>query len=260
MNTASPRPSGTILTYHNILPPGSDPMRDIWSISFDRLRDHMTALLDNGFSCLTLAEMTEHLTSERWADGPPTFAVTFDDGYESLHCYLPELWPHIKPTVFLLTDCMGLNNSWNMRADRFMEHLSLDMARDLQTLGIDMQFHGCDHHKLTKFPELELASRFERGIAWFRAHMGAPPRFLSYPYGTCNRLVTEVASRYFQAAFATNHGAWHGATTRFALNRFSVSSHLDSNALLAVVRTRPELRWMESEKRIRGQGVGTPGG
>ena len=253
MSPKTPCPSGTILTYHNILPPGSDPAKDAWSIAFDRLSDHVQTLFENGFTCLTLAEMVAHLTSDQWADGKPCFAVTFDDGYANLHRYLPQLWPQVKPTVFLLTDCMGGNNGWNTRADRFLQHLSLEMARDLQSAGIAMQLHGCDHHKLTKFSEQELSTRFEQGIAWFRRHIGAAPHYLSYPYGTCNRLITEVASRYFQAAFATNHGAWHGTDARHALNRISVPSHLDGEGLLAVVRARPELRWMESEKRAPGR-------
>lgn len=253
MNTITPCPSGTILTYHNILPPGCDPEKDVWSIAFDRLSEHFTTLLENGYACLTLAEMVDRLTSRLWADGKPCFAVTFDDGYASLHDYLPKLPLQIKPTVFLLTDCMGRDNSWNTRADRFLQHLSLAMARELKAVGTDMQLHGRDHHKLTKFTEQELSARFEEGIAWFCDHFGQAPRHLSYPYGTCNRLVTDVASRYFRAAFATNHGAWHGADARFALNRISVPSHLDGAGLLAVIRARPEVRWMESEKRAPGR-------
>jgi peptidoglycan/xylan/chitin deacetylase (PgdA/CDA1 family) len=250
---APPCPTGIILTYHNILPPGCDPETDAWSIPLDRLNEHLTALLENGFTGLTLEEVAAHLTSEHGTSGKPCFAVTFDDGYASLHRYLPELWPRIKPTVFLLTDCVGKDNGWNTRADRVLEHLSMEMVRDLQSAGIDMQLHGCDHHKLTKFTEAELSDRFERGIDWFIGHLGGAPRHLSYPYGTCNRLIKEVASRYFQAAFATNHGAWHGADARFALNRISVPGHLDGEGLLAVVRAQPQLRWWESEKRAPGR-------
>jgi peptidoglycan/xylan/chitin deacetylase (PgdA/CDA1 family) len=251
MTDVSP-PSAVILTYHNVLPPAADGDGDPASIPFDRLLEHLECLQRHGLRAAPLQEVVARLTT-RASWGDPLYALTFDDGYESLYDYLPRLPPQPPPTLFLLTDALGGDNSWNTRAHTHLKHLTVEMVRDLQRRGADVQLHGCDHHKLTKFSAAELAGRFERGISWFERTLGTVPRYLAYPYGTCNAQIVEVASRYFAACFATNHGSWQGADASHRLNRIGVSAHLDGEGLLAVITARPERRWIESEQRVRGR-------
>lgn len=239
-----------VLLYHNILPPRSPLNADQQSIPFDRLQEHLRALRSAGFECVPLEDAFRDLVEPSAAITSPKFAVTFDDGYESLREYLPQLEPDIRPTVFFLTEYAGKSNLvWNTRSPIIQRHMSFDEARQLAELRVNFELHGVDHHNLLKFNREELCSRFERGIAQFHEHFGKQPVFLSYPYGYCDSTVKEVAARYFRGAFSVTHGAWRGEEARYAANRLSVPSYLSGEDLVAVVCAEPKRRWLECEMR-----------
>lgn len=245
----SHRPTTTILLYHSIQPAGTCPVSQS-SIPLDRLEEHLTALLEQGFQCVSLGAAFEELTSESPSQPPPKFAVTFDDGYESLHEYLPGLLPRIHPAVFLLTGCLGQSDmTWNTRSPMTQRHLSLAQVQDLARWGVDLEFHGTDHHNLLKFDFPQLCERFARGVGWFQEHLARKPRFIAYPYGCCGTLVQEVAAEYFLGGFSVTHGAWQGAHARYAINRISVPSYLSGDGVLATICAEPDRRWYERERR-----------
>lgn len=239
-----------ILLYHNILPPRSPLTADQQSIPFDCLQEHLCALRTAGFECLSLEHAFSELVEPSAAIASPKFAVTFDDGYESLREYLPQLDRDIQPTVFVLTEYAGKSNLvWNTRSPIIHRHMSFDEARQLADMGINFELHGVDHHNLLKFDRDELCRRFERGIAQFREHFAKQPVFLSYPYGYCDDTVKEAAARYFRGAFSVTHGGWRGGDARYAANRLSVPSYLSAEDLVAVVCAEPKKRWLECEMR-----------
>jgi len=242
-------PHVTILTYHDILPPGSPPNGFDGSISFDRFRDHLDALEREGFRNIPLEGAFDRLMEGSAAGEEEFFAVTFDDGYERLHRYLPPFLTRITPSLFVLTGEVGKENHWNMRSPARLEHLALGQLRELAEWGVEMELHGTDHSNVARFSADELRERWEEGILWLAEKVGVRPRYVAYPYGSCNETAQKVAAGLFRGALSVNHGHWAGKEARFALNRISVPFFLTGDDLVAVIRAAPENRWYETETR-----------
>ena len=100
-----------ILMYHRIAPEvaGKSPLT--WNVTPDRFRRQLADLLRLGFRPWPLQDLLDALADRR-PFPPRTFAVTFDDGYASIHDYA---WPilrelQIPATVFLATQY--LDQDW----------------------------------------------------------------------------------------------------------------------------------------------------
>jgi peptidoglycan/xylan/chitin deacetylase (PgdA/CDA1 family) len=243
-------PRLTVLAYHNLVPAGAANEHDHYSIPVDRLVEHLDALDAAGFMNVPLEEAFARLVEERADRGPPGYALTFDDGYRDLATHLPRLVPRLRPTVFLLTRYADQSNLvWNTRAAVERRHLSVDQILMLAQSGVAMEFHGTDHHNLLKFDAQELHRRFQEGQQWFERILGVRPRFVAYPYGCCDARVAKIAGEYFIGGLSVSHGAWEGPSARFALNRVSVPAFLTGEGLVEVIRSEPDDRFQQTERR-----------
>jgi peptidoglycan/xylan/chitin deacetylase (PgdA/CDA1 family) len=241
-------PPVSVLAYHNIVGWGQESPHDTYSIPIDRLQEHLAALAEAGFVQMTLADAFDVLRNSR--DHLPSYVVTFDDGYLSLHRYADQIPVAIAPTVFILSRYAGQSTlSWNTRSSVVLEHLDPPRLRELQQGGFDIQAHGTDHHNLLKFTDDQLRARFREIHEWFRAHLGKRPDYLAYPYGFCDQRVRTVVSEFFQGAVSMNHGAWTGPESRYALNRIGVPWYLGGRDVVELVRMPPAVRWYETERR-----------
>ena len=243
-------PNTIILAYHNILKPGSKLSSDKGCISFDLLEEHIHTLSMEGYKNVSFEKAFVDLVENNTESREYAYAITFDDAYENLIEFLPDFLDKIRPTVFHITEYTGKSNmEWNTRTPVVQQHLNLEQLGKLYNLNVDIQFHGIDHHNLLKFEEKELHRRFKSGIKWFEKHFNFKPEYLAYPYGYCNKLVEKVTSLYFKGGITVSHGEWYGNKARFALNRLSVSNYLSGKDLLEIIRTTPEKRWFEKEKK-----------
>jgi peptidoglycan/xylan/chitin deacetylase (PgdA/CDA1 family) len=244
-------PPLTVLLYHNILPASNPQPNDKGSISIDRLAEHIGSLTENGFEIMSLETVFALLATKGPDAGSNGYVLTFDDAMEGVGCFLPELGPEIvkAATVFVITSYVGQQNWWNTRTSQLSSHMTLSMLFELQAQGVDLQFHGIDHHNLTKFSAKELGERFAAGIAWFEETMSKRPQYLAYPYGAYNKGVESAARQYFDGALSVNHGLWWGPEARWGLNRISVPNYLRGPELVDILRTPPTERWLEIEKR-----------
>jgi peptidoglycan/xylan/chitin deacetylase (PgdA/CDA1 family) len=248
-------PADIVLAYHSILPAGSPPNPDQHCIPLDRLLEHLDALQGNGFQNVSLADAYQRLVGGGAESGAKRFAVTFDDGYVSLARFLPPLCDRLQPTLFLLTQYTGLSNlTWNTRTPYVQQHLTLQQIFALAECGVDMQFHGTDHHNLLKFDAEQLHQRFAEGQAWFEGTLGKKADFIAYPYGYCNIEVQQVAAQHFRGGLTVNHGAWCGPSARYALNRLSVPAYLSGKDLVDIIHSPPSTRWLETERRAPWRG------
>ena len=241
-------PPISVLTYHNIVDNGQENPNDIHSISIERLNEHLQALAAAGYVQVSLPDAFDILVhSKKYELG---YALTFDDGYQSLWKFRKEIASPLQPTLFIVTEYTGSSTlSWNTRSSTVLDHLKLNEIRRLMECGFDIQMHGLDHHNLLKFSDRQLQNRFRSANDWFHEKIGKPVEYLAYPYGYCDQRIQKIASEFYKGAVSVSHGVWAGKLAQYVLNRVSIPYYLTGSELIEVLRKPPEDRWLEMEKK-----------
>lgn len=223
----------TVLCYHRV----ASPAVERTDVSPAHFREQLGALLDAGWRFVPLSELLAAVTtpSERRLRAP-LLALTFDDAYEDLAAAWPWLRERqIPATCFVITGAVGGDNLWNPRARVVARHLGLDQLRAMKTEGLDVQLHGLDHHRLTKFAPEELDRRFTAARQWLADELDAPPTVVAYPYGDHDAKVVEVARRHFEYGLSVTQGRWAGPDARHVLNRLEVTGWMTPADLAALL-------------------------
>ncbi|ULL16176.1 polysaccharide deacetylase family protein [Paenibacillus sp. H1-7] len=124
-----------VLTYHHV-----DTVESEYTISPERLRDHLEALKANQFNVITTEQFVAFLKDGKPVP-PNAVVITFDDGYESYYRYAyPELKKQGMPaTNFLIVKSVG---------DRSAEtpFMTWDEVKQMAKDGFDFYSHTYDAH------------------------------------------------------------------------------------------------------------------
>lgn len=193
-----------VLCYHRVGPNSSR-----MSISPAQFEAHLQWLKDNGWTVVRLSELSEFLAGKR-ALPQRSVAITFDDGYESVHRHaFPLLKKHGMPaTLFVYTDFVGARDAlaW------------AQMDEMLRSGWVDIQSHSKTHRNLAERQQ-------EDGDAALRAWLdtelrnskqqierrlgpaGAQVRHFAYPYGEANEAVLDAMRRHgYELGFTVTPG------------------------------------------------------
>jgi peptidoglycan/xylan/chitin deacetylase (PgdA/CDA1 family) len=193
----------------------------------------MRSLLADGWRIVPLAEVIPLICQPEYTPEEPKLAITFDDAYVDVLKVAPLLTSLDLPaTVFVLTDYIGKTNLWNPKAYTIRQHLSRSEMLGLASKRVDFQFHGCHHHRLTKFPPQQLEQFFFRGQDAFGEVFGREATMIAYPYGALSNDVLEAAARHFQYGLSVSQGKWSGPESRLQLNRVEVTSDMTARFLV----------------------------
>lgn len=232
----------TILLYHQMEEDGRVGKIDEverTSVSASCFREQIKTLLLEGWQFVPLHSVLAAFSQgPKWPKEHPIVALTFDDGYADILRVSPFLREHrIPATVFLLTESVGKQNLWNPKAYSIRNHLSLAEILQLIPQGFSFEFHGTDHHRLTKFSEEELAVRFARGQEFFEDNLGRRSSVIAYPFGSFDETVLAVAPRFFSYGLSVSQGRWGGAA-QYQWNRVEITRDMDA-AFLARLLSSP---------------------
>lgn len=193
-----------VLCYHRVGPNSSR-----MSISPVQFEAHLQWLKDNGWTVVRLSELAEFLAGKR-ALPQRSVAITFDDGYESVHRHaFPLLKKYGMPaTLFVYTDFVGARDAlaW------------AQMDEMLRSGWVDIQSHSKTHRNLAERQQ-------EDGDAALRAWLdtelrnskqlierrlgpaGAQVRHFAYPYGEANEAVLDAMRRHgYELGFTVTPG------------------------------------------------------
>ena len=189
-----------ILTFHKLCPAityGST------NYSPGRFRSLLKSLSEAGYRLVSLQDALDT------AEGERAIAVTFDDGYEHLAKYLPDIIREfsLRPTLFIPTQFIGKASNWDytrlVRADR---HLDKAQIRELAGLGVEIGAHGHSHVALTELTGERLEEELMLPRRILEDVVGCPVTRISYPFGRISGPVIEATRRA---------GYSHGFTTQF---------------------------------------------
>ncbi len=193
------------LTFHGIDPSGS-----VLSVAPDQLRGLLTAIRGSGHEIVSLNQLLE-------APGSPArVALTFDDGFRSVH---DEALPILRDagvtaTLFLTTGFLGTDNGWPGQpswAPRF-PLLDWDQVEALHEAGWQIEAHTEHHADLRGLSNDALDEELGRADDAIEARLGRRPQSFAYPYGYLDPTVRGAAARRYRSAWTTELASLDGGT------------------------------------------------
>lgn len=203
-----------ILMYHyvSIPPPGSDIYRRDLSVSPTDFRAQMQYLVDNGYTTVTLEDLSLAITAKRELPSRPVI-ITLDDGYrdnyEHAFPILRELG--LTATIFVATDFVD-------RGDP--NYLSWPMIAEMDAAGIRFEPHSKSHADLSGQTREVLLYEIKGSQETLAALLGRQPRYFAYPGGRYDAATIAVLEELgYWGAVTTAYDLWHGFEERFEWGR-----------------------------------------
>ncbi len=175
-------PVPVVLAFHKLMPEFSFGSTNFSPGRFDRL---LTFLTDLGYD-LNSSGTGPHLT------------ISFDDGYQHLLTYLPELVQRHRftPIVFMPTSLIGQPNAWDYSyLIRTTPHLDKESVLRLAGFGVEFGSHGHTHTDLTGLSRTSLEAELRTSKSILEDILKREVTQISYPFGRSNVRVTEAAAR-----------------------------------------------------------------
>ena len=257
-------PPVRILAYHavDVL---EDPVIGRWTVTPDAFEQHMTSLLERGFTFVDADRVIAHLDG-----GAPLpdrgVLLTFDDGYQSLVEHAAPILARMRipAVVCVVSSQLGGHNVWDAGAGA--ARLPLLTAAQLHTLseaGWEIAAHTHSHPHLTSLHGSALRDELARPRDTLAALGLRPPRLLAYPHGEHDFRVRVYARRAGYRAGLALRGAdpASAGTGRFALPRVEVLRDMSADDLCARLThleppSAPELgRELKAAVRLALDGV-----
>lgn len=185
-----------IFTFHSI-----DVRGSVLSYAPDDLRRLAEGLLTEGVRLVPLDVLLDPAP-----EGPPRAALTFDDGFRSVHSealpVLDELG--VPATVYVVSDRVGGDNRWpgQGKVPRF-ELLSWSELAELRDAGFAIGCHTANHVRLDRLAEAEWGRELEDSKRVLADELGTDVRHFAYPYGAYDRRVLQRVSELYDTAVTT---------------------------------------------------------
>ncbi|MFK7828581.1 MAG: polysaccharide deacetylase family protein [Congregibacter sp.] len=214
-----------ILCYHQFTEGTPEQKLELREQDFEA---QLRYLRDEGYRMLSFAEVAEIMQNKKPLP-EKAVVLTIDDGYDSVYDIA---WPLLKKydakaTLFIYTDFVGAGAA-----------LSWAELREMRDSGlVEIESHGKSHASLAPLPgdadtasyETRLAAELSASEAAFMAKLGAPPQFLSYPYGNSSRTIANMLkSNGYQLAATVTRGQNSSFVDPFLLHRTMI---YDSHSL-----------------------------
>jgi len=166
-----------VLMYHKVLPHYTDDL----TISVSQLEEHLQFLQLNGYQILPLERLITAV-SEKASLPAKSIFITFDDGYlNNLEYAYPVLQKYNVPaTIFLPTNYIGQQSSWDIKADDLM---SINQLKSLKPSLISFGLHSHAHLNYKTLNKAEITEDLQNNIRYFTENgLQFLPAF-AYPYG-----------------------------------------------------------------------------
>lgn len=238
-----------IFTFHAL-----DSGRDLNAFLPERFEAAMHDLARSGWTSMELSDLVARVR-EGLPLPPRRFALTFDDGYESVHEHaLPVLRRlNLRATLFL---SVGRQPEGGSRLPSLSGRRMLSWAQveELCSEGVELGAHGCRHVPLTGLGEDEVGDELATCTRVIEARTGVVARGFSYPFGRFDGTVVEQVQRAgFDYAVSDRMGEVGPRSDRFTLERVETFyfRHRGGFRVLTGAARRPALHLLGAGRAIR---------
>lgn len=228
-----PRPQVSILMYHALVAQPTPALASV-HIARHRFAEQMAWLAASGLPVRPLPEALAALRQPGCAG--PIVALTFDDGYHSLHRYARPILAQygFAATLFLTTAAVG-EASYAGQPPRFARSappgdrpLTWPELRELAAAGWAIESHAHSHRPLAGLAAAELAHELGQSRAAIARHLGRWPAYCAYPYGSYDRrTLRALGGAGYAAGFAVHTGPATPASDWRRLPRIEVTAACD---------------------------------
>lgn len=219
--TARKHKRSMVLIYHSV---GGGKM----STDIARFAEQMAWLAENA-EVVSLDTLLERTNSESVLNFKPRVALTFDDGYQTVHDVVAPILQQygFTGTVYLNTGHIGaqLHEPSNSGLGHYPEEFFMvwDEVISLQSQGWIIGSHGVEHVDLTILDPLKITEQLQKSKLDIFQATGEECRHFSYTWGHHNLKVrTLVAKAGYQAAVAAHHAELGNTLDMFSLPRVDV--------------------------------------
>ena len=190
-----------ILAYHSLDTSGS-----VVSVLPEFFSQQMAQIAESGFRGVTLEEaVARRDENEIWPEA--TVAITFDDGFASLHDHaMPVLQRHgFSATVFLVADYVGLMNDWETPPEGLGQRpvLTWSQVEELRAAGWEIGAHTRAHPDLRGLSDDRLEDEIAGSRHVLEERLGCSVTSFAYPYGLFDDGAERVVAREYKAACTT---------------------------------------------------------
>jgi peptidoglycan/xylan/chitin deacetylase (PgdA/CDA1 family) len=190
------QPESIALCYHAV----SEDWPAALSVRPDSLRRQLSLLLDRGYEPVTFSEL---VLGD--ADGARRMAVTFDDGYASVHDRALPILEQLGipgtlfiPTAFVPgTELLGWEGIGQWAQTEHAEELrplSAEQLRAIAAAGWEIGSHSRTHPRLTQLNDEQLAAELRGSREDTERVLSAPCLSIAYPYGDVDERVERAAA------------------------------------------------------------------
>lgn len=189
--------------------------------------EQMKFLKDNGYQVITINQLFDFLN---FADQIPerSVVITIDNGWRSVHrIAFPILKRYGYPfTLFVYTDLIG----------RVKSALSWDMIRELAENGTDIECNTKTFRDLSVIKEEEsfkeyfdaINREFSECARIIKQEVGRDVKYLAYPYGETNHLITALLKKHgYKGAFTVKRGSNPFFVNNYHINRSMIYGDFD---------------------------------
>jgi peptidoglycan/xylan/chitin deacetylase (PgdA/CDA1 family) len=127
--------------------------------------------------------------------GPPSVAITFDDGYRNvLEHAVPVLCELGLPaTFFVPTKWIGARRGWD--AETSLEIMSAEELGELVRRGFAVESHGHAHLDYARSEPADVERDVRESVERLTELLGRAPRYIAYPYGRATEAAAAEAER-----------------------------------------------------------------
>jgi peptidoglycan/xylan/chitin deacetylase (PgdA/CDA1 family) len=228
----------TILTFHSL-----DEQLSVISFPPELFRRGMTKLYENGYRTMRLLDAVDCLRAGK-AFPDQSFAITFDDGYESVY---REAFPVLQDyamsaTIFLTVGEKGEGKPGE-RLPPFQGRSMLNWTEieEMKRWGMEFGAHTLTHPDLTRIPRERMEREIRDSKIIIENTLGTPVSSFAYPYGQYNESIQEFIQQHFACACSDKLGLMNVDNDPYALERIE-TYYLRTKRLFDIILT-PLFPW-----------------
>ncbi len=219
-----------ILLYHSISEDVAPKFR-MWSVRPKTFAAHMEYLWDNGYTPVTVTQLTAAIANSYTPLPDRPVVITFDDGLADFYTgALPILHRYgFTATLYVTTEFVGDTSRWLHGAgegNRLM--LSWKQLAEIRANGIELGAHTCTHPQLDTITSSSARNEIFWSKEKLEQHLGQSISTFAYPHGYYNSTVRQLVQQAgYSSACAVKHAMSTTNDDCFALARIIVYADTD---------------------------------